>query len=139
MIDAKFRRLARVGVVGIAVLGMFASGPAAAAHPRHDRDRHRLVAVRGHCSGESVWRLVLVQHGPKITVGFSVRSGVAGEVWRVRMAHGHFVFFADLVETNDHGSFGIRRPTRNTPGLDFYRAGARNLETGETCLARSAI
>lgn len=139
MFDAKLRRFSRSGVVGLAVLGVLASGPAASAHPGHHRDRHRAVAVRGACSDESVWRLVLVQHGPRITVGFSVASGVAGEAWRVRMAHGRVLFFADLVETGEHGGFAIRRPTRNTPGADLYHAWARNVETGETCLARAAI
>jgi hypothetical protein len=37
------------------------------------------------------------------------------------------------------GSFAVRIGTRNTPGLDFFRARARNLATDEICRARAVI
>jgi hypothetical protein len=140
MVDVKLRRLTRPVVAGVAILCLLASAPGASAHHRDHRDRHRLVAARGHCSEDSVWRLVLVQKGPNvIVVGFAVRSGVADDLWRVQLSHGRHPFFLDLVKTNGDGWFGIRRPTRNTPGLDLYRARARNVETGELCVARLAV
>lgn len=141
MVDAKFRRLTRTGVIALAVVGLLAAGPAANAGHRHHRDRpHRVVVARGHCSAESVWRLALVKRGPNvIVVGFSVRSGVAGEVWRVKLGHGDRLFFVDLVTTGEDGVLGIRRPTRNLDGPDVYRARARNLLTDETCVARLMV
>jgi hypothetical protein len=141
MVDAKLRRLTRTGMVALAIVGLLAAGPAANAGHRHHRDHpHRVVVARGHCSADSVWRLVLAQRGRHvIIVGFSVRTGVPGEVWRVKLAHGDHLFFVDLLTTGDDGVLGVRRPTRNRDGRDVYRARARNLVTDETCVARLIV
>ena len=141
MVDAKYRRLTRAGVIAVAIVGLLAAGPAASAGHGHHRDHpHRIVVARGHCSADSVWRLALVKRGANvIVVGFSVRTGVAGEVWRVKLAHGDHLFFVDLLTTGDDGVLAVRRPTRNTDGPDLYRARARNVLTHETCVARLMV
>ncbi len=141
MVDAKFRRLTRTGLITLAIVGLLAVGPAANAGHRHHRDHpFRTVVARGHCSADSVWRLALVKRGPNvIVVGFRVRTGVAGEVWRVKLAHGDHLFFVDLLTTGEDGVLAVRRPTRNTDGPDLYRARARNVITDETCVARLMV
>ena len=103
------------------------------------RDTRHVVA-RGPCSGDSHWRLVLVQDHGTIAVGYMVVQGVVGDVWRVRVAHNRHIIFRGLQVTHgDDGSFAFRLLTRNTPGPDFFRARARNLATDEVCRGRAVI
>lgn len=140
----KPRTKIRAMVATAALVGVLAAAPAAMAdtHPEGDPrpgdDAHHVVA-RGDCSGESHWRLVLIERHRVILVGFQVQSGVAGEIWRVRIGHNGHTNFLGFRKTNDHGSFGVRSLARNTRGPDHFRAGARNVTTGETCLGRAAI
>lgn len=127
-------------VAGISAVTMVGSTQAATAHPHHGGRGARHVVVRGACSDASRWRLHLAQHRRFIGIGFQVKSGIPGQIWRVRIDHGRRVIFADLRRTSDpEGVLSVRRPTRNLPGLDYVRARAVNIETGERCRARAAI
>lgn len=97
------------------------------------------AGARGKCSGDSVWRLRLHEADRVIGVGFRVHSGVEGELWKVRIAQNRHLIFAGRRVTNEKGSFGVRLKTRNTEGVDLFRAGAVNVETGEVCRGRAAI
>jgi hypothetical protein len=124
-------RAIRATIVAVAVTGLLAAP--AAAHTR-------MVVARGPCSGDSHWRMVLVQDHGRIGVGFKVVQGVVGDVWRVKIAHNrHIIFRALQVTHGENGSFAVRAWTRNTPGPDFFRARARNLSTDEICRGRAII
>jgi hypothetical protein len=125
-------RAIRTMIVAVAAISLLAATPAIATT--------RQVVARGPCSGDSHWRLVLVQDHGTIAVGFQVVQGVVGDVWRVRVAHDRRIIFRGLQVTHgDDGSFAFRLLTRNTPGPDFFRARARNLSTDEVCRSRAVI
>ena len=118
--------------MAVTAAGLLAATPAVA--------NTRIVEARGPCSGDSHWKLVLVQDHGKITVGYKVVQGVAGDVWRVRIAHDRHLIFRGLQVTHgDHGSFAFRLVTRNTRGPDLIRARARNLFTDEVCRGGATI
>lgn len=120
----------------LAIVGMLAAPPAAA----DTRSATRMVVARGSCSGDSHWRLVLVQRDHRIGVGFKVVQGVEGNIWRVKITHNRHTIFRALQATHgENGSFAVRAWTRNTRGPDFFRARARNLATHEICLGRALI
>jgi hypothetical protein len=125
-------RAIRSTIVAVAAVGLLAATPAVA--------QTRTVAARGPCSGDSHWRMVLIQDQRRIGIGFKVVEGIVGDVWRVRVAHGRRIIFQGGLATHgDDGSFAIRLTTRNRPGPDFFRARAHNLSTDEVCLARAVI
>jgi hypothetical protein len=95
--------------------------------------------ARGMCSDGSFWRLRLVAGEEKIGVGYRVNSEVAGELWKVGIVQNRRVIFLGRRITNADGDFGVRLATRNTKGLDVFRAAARNTVTGEICRGRAAI
>ncbi len=137
MVDSK-RLRARWLVAAMSVVCLLVMSSAATAKPGGSGARH--VIVRGPCSEDSHWRLHLVQHRWFIGVGFQVKSGVPNEIWRVRIDHGRRTVFKDLRRTSDpDGVIAVRRPVLNTRGLDYVRAKARNIETGELCLGRALI
>ena len=137
MVDVKRLRSLWV-VAALSTISVLAVGTAASAHGGGSDPTH--VIVRGACSDASHWRLHLVEYPRLIGVGFRVKSGVPGEIWRVRIEHGDHVVFADLLRTLEpEGVLGVRRPIRNTHGLDLVRARAVNIETGEVCVGRAAI
>lgn len=125
-------RTVRATIAVLAIVGLLAATPAVA--------QTRMVIARGSCSGDSHWRLVLVQREHRIGVGFKVVQGVEGDIWRVKIEHNSHTIFRALQATHgEDGSFAVRTWTRNTRGLDFFRARARNLATDEICLGRAVI
>lgn len=83
---------------------------------------------------------MLVKGHHRIGVGFRVVQGVEGNIWRVKITQNRHTIFRALQATHGvHGSFAVRTWTRNTRGLDFFRARARNLATDEICLGRAVI
>jgi hypothetical protein len=123
-------------IAPLAIVGLLAAAPAAA----DTRSATRMVVARGSCTGDSHWRLVLVEHDHRIGVGFKVVQGVVGNIWRVKIAHNRHMIFRALQATHgEDGSFAVRAWTRNTRGWDFFRARARNLATDEVCFGRAVI
>ena len=123
-------------ITTLVIVGLLAAPPATA----HSRSATRMVVARGSCSGDSAWRLMLVKGHHRIGVGFRVVQGVEGNIWRVKIAQNRHTIFRALQATHgERGSFAVRTWTRNTRGLDFFRARARNLATGEICLGRAVI
>lgn len=126
-------RALRASIVAVSAAGLLAAATPALAHTR-------IVEARGPCSGDSHWKLVLVQDHGKITVGYRVVQGDVGDAWRVRIAHDrHLIFRGVQVTHGDEGSFALRVVTRNTRGPDLIRARARNLSTDEVCRGWASI
>ncbi len=137
---SRAKRLAIATVASIGLIGMLA-GPAAAGGDGGDGGGDGVkVGTRGPCSGESHYAALLTTRGRHvIRVGFKVKSGVAGEIWRVKIAHNRHLVLADLRRTDDEGAIVIRRPARNLEGRDHFWFKARNIATGEVCRARLVI
>jgi hypothetical protein len=129
------RAIVRILGVGVLVLAMAA--PSLALSRPH---RQASAVARGACSDEARWRLALVTDGGRLGVAFRVDASVAGELWRVAIAHDRdAVFLARRVATEPDGIFGVRLVLRNHEGPDLVRARAVNTVTGETCVARAVI
>lgn len=127
------RKWGRRMIVTLAAGSMLAVGaPAIAGAPTE-------AGARGACSDGSTWRLRLVAGEEMIGVRYRVNSDVAGELWKVRIKQNRRVIFLGRRLTNGDGDFGVRLATRNTKGLDVFRAAAKNTVTGETCRGRAAI
>jgi hypothetical protein len=125
-------RALTASIVAVSATCLLAATPAVA--------HTRIVQARGPCSGDSHWKLVLVQDHGKITVGYTVVQGVVGDMWRVRIAHDrHLIFRGMQVTHGDRGAFALRVATRNTQGPDLIRARARNLSTDEVCRGWATI
>lgn len=123
-------------IAALVVVGLLMATPAAA----DTRAATRMVVARGSCTGDSHWRLVLVQRDHRIGVGFKVVQGVVGDIWRVKIVQNRRTIFRALQATHgEDGAFAVRIGARNTRGLDFFRARARNLATDEICRARAVI
>jgi hypothetical protein len=127
-------RLARTFlIVGITVLTPMMLIPVASAGA-NDVERH------GSCSGSSRWELDLESEHGRIQVDIEVDQGVAGDRWRVKLAHNGNVFFRDVRTTHgDDGSFDVERYTRDAAGTDRYVGKAVNKSTGESCRGTAAI
>jgi hypothetical protein len=134
----RISRRTRAVAVGLSAIAVIAAAPVASAHGRGaDPDE---VVVRGSCSADSDWTLRLVEHHRWIGVAFKVDSDAVGEPWRLALRHGRRPFFIDVRRSSDpDGIVGVRRPIRNTRGIDVVHARAVNLETRERCRAVAAI
>jgi hypothetical protein len=134
MREKKLGHALRLAVATVGIVGLLASSPMVASAGE------RGTVSKGTCSGDSTYQLKLFQDHGVIKVVFGVTQGVTGDLWRVRIGHNRHLMFLDVRVTQDpDGSFTIRRLARNHRGPDFFRAGAKNVSTGETCGARAAI
>jgi hypothetical protein len=123
----------RVAVAALAVAASVAIGTPAAAGTTD-------VVASGECSAGSHWRLRLHQEDNRIGVVFRVRQGVVGDLWRVAIwQNGELILRGHRVTRPPNGAFRVRTVTRNTEGVDTFRARAANQETGEVCRGRAAI
>ncbi len=134
MRERKLGHAVKLAVATVGIVGLLAGGPVSASAGE------RGTVSRGTCSGDSTYKLKLLQSHGVIKVVFGVTEGVTGDVWRVRIGHNRHPMFLDIrVTRGPDGSFVIRRPARNTRGPDYFWAGAKNVSTGEACRARAAI
>ncbi len=98
------------------------------------------VVKTGNCSGSSDWKLKLSPDNGRIEVEYEVDSNRVGQTWRVRIFHdGVRIFAGKRVTKAPSGSFTVRLLTRNHSGVDHFRARARNIASGESCVGRSSI
>lgn len=135
MDDRRLRDRMRIALAVAGVTGVLVTGAVPALAKDGD-----VVAARGKCSGDSKTGIVLWQDHRAIKVAFTVKQGVIGDTWKVRiLQNGHPIFRGHQTTLPPDGSFVVRTLARNTLGTDFFRAGARNPGTGEGCVARAAI
>lgn len=126
-------RLVRVALPGLLTMALIA-GPQAAMAKDGD------VIRRGECSGQSDWKLKLSEEDNGIEVEFEVDQNKVGDTWRVTLRHDGVKFFTGKRTTKaPSGSFEVRRVHDNEPGVDKFRARARNLSTDEVCVGRASF
>ena len=98
------------------------------------------VIRTGVCSGAAHWKLKLSPDNGRIEVEFQVDTNRVGRAWRVRIRHnGVLIFVGKRITKAPSGAFTVRRLTNNRAGTDSFRAGARAVVSGQTCVGRAAI
>jgi hypothetical protein len=129
---SKFARMALVGLMAAGILGgttqAFASGGGGG------------ITTEGSCSGASTWKLKLSPENGRLEVDLEVDQNDIGDTWRVIMKDNGAVFFrGKAVTQGPSGSFEIRKLTTDRVGTDNVVGLARNVSTGETCMATGSI
>ena len=98
------------------------------------------VIRTGVCSGAAHWKLKLSPDNGRIEVEFQVDTNKVGSAWRVRIRHnGALIFVGKRVTKAPSGAFTVRRLTNNRAGRDSFRAGAKEVVSGQTCVGRASI
>jgi hypothetical protein len=127
------RTIERLLVVALLVASGIALAPGAGAKGGD-------VIRTGVCSGAAHWKLKLSPDNGRIEVEFQVDTNKVGRAWHVRIRHnGALIFVGKRVTKAPSGSFTVRRLTNNRAGTDSFRAGARALVSGQTCVGRASI
>ena len=89
----------------------------------------------GVCSGAAHWKLKLSPDNGRIELEFQVDTNRVGRAWRVRIRHnGVLIFVGERVTKAPSGAFTVRLLTNNRAGTDSFRAGARAVVSGQTCV-----
>ena len=95
------------------------------------------VITNGSCSDASTWKLKLSNEDLGKEVSIEVDQNVVGDRWKVRMIlNGDLAYQGRRMTKAPSGSFKARRVFTDTAGVDRIKVRARNLATGETCVAR---
>ncbi|MGZ5214373.1 MAG: hypothetical protein ACXWEJ_06785 [Actinomycetota bacterium] len=98
------------------------------------------VIRRGHCSGQSDWKLKVKPDNSSLELEFEVDSNVNGQSWNVRIRqNGSRIFTGARVTHGPSGSFSLHRRPNDSAGTDGFVARATNAATGETCVGRVSI
>jgi hypothetical protein len=129
---SKFARMALAGLMAAGILGgttqAFASGGGGG------------ITTEGSCSGASTWKLTLSTENNQVEAQLEVDQNVIGDTRRVIMKDNGVVFFrGKAVTQGPSGSFEIRKLTADQNGTDNVVGLARNVSTGETCMATGSI
>lgn len=98
------------------------------------------VIRTGSCSGAADWKLKVSPEDAGWGIEFEVDANRVGQVWRVRILDNGVLRYRGLRTTKaPSGSFTVRRTIRDMAGTDTIVARARNLASGQVCVARLAV
>ena len=98
------------------------------------------VTRTGNCSGLADWKLKVGPDNGRLEVEFEVDSNRAGQVWRVRILDNGVLRFNALRTTRaPSGSFTVVRRIPNMAGTDHILARARNVRSGQLCIAKLSV
>lgn len=116
------------------VAGAILSVPSAALGKSGD------VIRTGSCSGSADWKLKVSPDNGRWEVEFEVDSNRVGQTWRVKIRDNGVLRYKSLkMTTAPSGSFTARKIIRNMAGTDNIVARARNLNSGQLCVARLSV
>jgi len=91
----------------------------------------------GPCSGSADWKLKAKHDDGRIELEYEVDSNQSGQTWRVRVRDNGVRVIATRATTGGRsGSFDIERKVANRAGSDSIVARARDLSSGQLCVAR---
>jgi hypothetical protein len=94
----------------------------------------------GDCSGRADWKLKVSPENGRWEVEFEVDSNRVGQTWRVRIFDDGVLRYNNLRTTvGPSGSFTARKLVSNSPGTDQIVARARNVNSGQVCVARLSV
>jgi hypothetical protein len=131
---ARHRTLIAVAVA----LACLASGPAWAA-PVEPVPVARVIAeARGPCTMGSRWRLAVSHVDEGLRVSLLLRTPREGQRWNIFLEHDAVGIFANKRYTDVDGRISVKRVVPDHDGVDRFRFGANNTETGESCRGRVA-
>ena len=98
------------------------------------------VVKTGSCTGSADWKLKAGKDNGRIEVEFEVDSNHNGQVWRVKLIDNGVLRHRGRHTTMaPSGSFTVRRLIPNMTGPDDLVARARNLSSGQLCVAKLTI
>jgi len=125
------KKLLTVGmIIPFAAATLVATAPTASA---------KTVAAKasGRCSAGSHWEIKAKPDDGRMELEFEVDSNRNGQRWAVRITDNrHLIYKATRVTRAPSGSFTVRKLATNQAGIDHFVGVAKNLRTGETCVAR---
>jgi hypothetical protein len=128
------KRFTRIALAGLMAAGIMGAAPHAFASGGDDE------ITEGSCSGASDWKLKLSPENGALEVEFEVDQNVIGDTWKVVLKDNGTVFFRGRAVTQGpSGSFEIHKITADQAGTDNFVGRARNVSTGETCMATGSI
>jgi hypothetical protein len=121
-------------LIAIAVVGTTLVLPAAALAKDGD------VIRTGACSGSADWKLKVSPDDGRLEVEFEVDSNRVGQTWRVRIRDNDVLRYRALRTTlAPSGSFEARDRMPDMAGTDHIVARARNVNSGQVCVAKVAF
>ena len=127
---ARLRTLIATAVVAGATLAV----PAGAMAKDND------VIRTGDCSGAANWKLKVGLDDGRIDLEFEVDSNRVGQTWRVKLKDNGILRYNALKTTKaPSGSFEVDRQMANLAGTDHIVARARNVNSGQLCVAKLAF
>ena len=95
------------------------------------------VLRTGSCSGSADWKLKVGPEDGRLEVEFEVDSNRVGQTWRVKIKDNGVLRYNALRTTlAPSGSFEVERRIPNMAGTDQIVARARNVNSGQLCVAR---
>jgi hypothetical protein len=98
------------------------------------------VIRTGSCSGSADWKLKVGPDNGRWEVQFEVDSNRVGQTWRVKIRDNGVLRYNRLqVTTAPSGSFTTHKFIRDMAGTDNIVARARNIRSGQTCVARLSV
>ena len=101
------------------------------------KDGDGRIIRTGSCSGSADWKLKAKHDDGRIELEYEVDSNQSGQTWRVRVRDNGVRVIATRATTGGRsGSFDIERKVTNRAGSDSFVARARDLSSGQLCVAR---
>lgn len=98
------------------------------------------IVRTGNCSGAADWKVKAGARDGGIEVEFEVDSNRVGQTWRVKIRDNGVLRYNNLRTTKaPSGSFTVHRTIRNMSGTDNIVARARNIKSGQVCIAKVNI
>jgi hypothetical protein len=98
------------------------------------------VIRTGDCSGRADWKLKVSPDNGRWQVEFEVDSNRVGQTWRVKIRDNGVLRYRQLhTTTAPSGSFTARTFMRDMAGTDNIVARARNVNSGQLCVAKVSI
>ena len=98
------------------------------------------VIRTGSCSGSADWKLKVSPENGRWEVEFEVDSNRVGQTWRVKIRDNGVLRYNRLKTTTaPSGSFTARKLMANMAGTDNIVARARNINSGQVCVAKLSI
>lgn len=98
------------------------------------------VIRTGSCTGSADWKLKVGPDNGRWEVEFEVDSNRVGQTWRVKIKSNGVLRYNRLKITQaPSGSLTARKRVPNAAGSDVIVARARNVASGQVCVARLTV
>ena len=99
----------------------------------------REVVKHGHGSKGSAWTLEVDDDGAYLEVDLEIRTGKAGQAWRIVLHDDGKTFFSGVRTSAHDGQVEVDRLVKDHAGSDTISFRAVNLVNGEVCRGKATI